>query len=193
MPFAVFWVTNWLGKPRKWREAPSHYPHVSLGLAAYGSLVQMVSQASTPFAAAGRVSLNQGRSRKEKDNVKSHAKKRNVNAGTWGLGRWVKLEQSDHRIAAAGFQGGGDTTPFDCPQKPIALKCLGQPMTQPAWKEKPSWFLIAENDRMVSPETQRYAAERMKSTIVSLPVDHSPLASYPNAVIGLISDAANSF
>ncbi len=77
-------------------------------------------------------------------------------------------------------------------QKPIALKCLGEPMTKPAWKEKPSWFLIAEKDRMVSPETQRYTAERMKSRIVALPVDHSPLASQPNAVIGLISDAATS-
>jgi pimeloyl-ACP methyl ester carboxylesterase len=65
-------------------------------------------------------------------------------------------------------------------------------MTKPAWKEKPSWFLIAENDRMVSPKTQRYTAERMKSKIVSLPVDHSPLASQPSAVVGLITDAATS-
>jgi pimeloyl-ACP methyl ester carboxylesterase len=75
-------------------------------------------------------------------------------------------------------------------QKPIALECLGERMTQPAWKRKPSWFLIAENDRMVAPETQLYTAERMKSRIVSLPIDHSPMASRPDAVIGLISDAA---
>jgi len=76
-------------------------------------------------------------------------------------------------------------------QKPIALKCLSEPMTKPAWKEKPSWFLIAENDRMVSPETQRFTAKRMNSNIVSLPVDHSPLASQPNAVVELICDAAS--
>jgi len=33
-------------------------------------------------------------------------------------------------------------------QKPIALQCLSEPMTEPPWKEKPAWFLIAENDRM---------------------------------------------
>jgi len=35
-------------------------------------------------------------------------------------------------------------------QKSVALKCFGEPMTVPAWKQKPSWFLIAEKDRMIS-------------------------------------------
>jgi pimeloyl-ACP methyl ester carboxylesterase len=77
-------------------------------------------------------------------------------------------------------------------QKPIGLKCLGEPTTRPAWREKPSWFLIAENDRMVSPETQRFMAERMKSKFVSLPVDHTPLASKPDAVAELITAAASN-
>jgi pimeloyl-ACP methyl ester carboxylesterase len=75
-------------------------------------------------------------------------------------------------------------------QKPIALKCLGEPMSAPAWKQKPSWFLIAENDRMVSPETQRFTAERMNADVVALPVDHTPLASRPGAVADLIEQAA---
>ena len=75
-------------------------------------------------------------------------------------------------------------------QKPISLKCLGEPVTKPAWKEKPSWFLIAEKDRMVSPETQRFTAGRMKSKSVFLQVDHTPLISDPNAVVDLISEAA---
>ena len=75
-------------------------------------------------------------------------------------------------------------------QKPIALQCLGEPMTNPAWKEKPSWFLIAENDFMVAPETQRYTAERMKARITSLAVDHFPMASHPDAVVGIIGVAA---
>jgi len=75
-------------------------------------------------------------------------------------------------------------------QKPIALKCLAEPVTRPAWREKPSWYLIAENDRMVSPETQRFTAQRMGSMVVSLPVDHSPLHSRPQAVANLIEQAA---
>jgi pimeloyl-ACP methyl ester carboxylesterase len=103
---------------------------------------------------------------------------------------WVTVDA--FRNAIAPDASPEETTLMAATQKPIALRCLGEPMTKVAWKEKPSWFLIAENDRMVSPETQRSNAERMKSTIVSLPVDHSPLASQPNSVIGLISEVAAS-
>jgi pimeloyl-ACP methyl ester carboxylesterase len=104
---------------------------------------------------------------------------------------WVTADA--FRNAIAPDASPEETTLMAATQKPIALKCLGEPMTRPASKEKPSWFLIAEKDRMVSPETQRYTAERMKSRIVSLPVDHSPLASQPDAVIGLISDGQPAF
>ncbi len=103
---------------------------------------------------------------------------------------WVTADA--FRNAIAPDASPEKTTLMAATQKPIALKCLGEPITQPAWKEKPSWFLIAENDRMVSPDTQRYTAERMKSRVISLPVDHSPLASHPNAIIELITDAAGS-
>jgi len=74
-------------------------------------------------------------------------------------------------------------------QKPIALKCLGEPMTKPGWKEKPSWYLLAEKDRMISPATQRFMAERMKAHVDSRDVDHTPLASAPEAVVRLIVEA----
>jgi pimeloyl-ACP methyl ester carboxylesterase len=77
-------------------------------------------------------------------------------------------------------------------QKPINVKCLLQVMGKPGWREKRSWFLIAENDRMVSPETQRFTAQRMNSTMVSLPVDHVPLVSNPRAVTGVIEQALES-
>lgn len=103
---------------------------------------------------------------------------------------WVTVDAFRNAIAPdASFE---ETALMAATQKPIALKCLSEPMTKPAWKEKPSWFLIAENDRMVSPDTQRYTAERMNSTIVSLPLDHAPLASEPSAVVGLITEAAAS-
>lgn len=71
-------------------------------------------------------------------------------------------------------------------QKPISVKCLGEAMTKPAWKDKLSWYLLAENDRMISPDTQRFMAERIKAKIHSLPVDHSPLTSAPDSVVKLI-------
>jgi pimeloyl-ACP methyl ester carboxylesterase len=103
---------------------------------------------------------------------------------------WVTVDAFRNAIAPDASRE--ETALMAATQKPIALKCLGEPMTKPAWKEKPSWFLIAENDRMVSPGTQGYTAERMKSTIVSVPVDHSPLVSNPEAVMRLITEAAIS-
>ncbi len=77
-------------------------------------------------------------------------------------------------------------------QHPIALKCLGEPMTVPAWKQKPSWFLIGEKDRMISPAMQRFMAERIRARVHPLDVDHTPLASAPDAVVRVIVEAADA-
>jgi len=103
---------------------------------------------------------------------------------------WLNVEA--FRAAVAPDASLSETALMAATQKPISLTCLGEPMGKPAWKEKPSWFLIAEKDRMVSPETQRFTAGRMKSKIISLPVDHTPLASKPDAVAELIIAAATN-
>jgi len=103
---------------------------------------------------------------------------------------WLNVDA--YRTAVAPDASSSETALMAATQKPIALKCLAEPMTRPAWKEKPAWFLIAEKDRMVSPETQRFTAERMKSRFVSLPADHTPMASKPDAVAELIAAAANN-
>ena len=60
----------------------------------------------------------------------------------------------------------------------------------PAWKTKPSWFLIAEEDRMINPKTQRFMANRMGSSIRSKAVDHTPMLTAPDLVVDLILEAA---
>ena len=85
-----------------------------------------------------------------------------------------------------------ETVVMQATQKPIAIRCLGEALTHPAWKDKPSWFIIAEKDRMISPDTQRYMAERMGAHIHSLPVDHTPLASAPQEVVDVIAEAARA-
>ncbi len=74
-------------------------------------------------------------------------------------------------------------------QRPIALKCIQEPVPQPAWRSKPSWFLIAEEDRMINPKTQHFMAERMGATTRSLAVDHTPLLSAPQRVVDIILEA----
>jgi pimeloyl-ACP methyl ester carboxylesterase len=77
-------------------------------------------------------------------------------------------------------------------QKPIAIKCVQEQMTKPAWKEKPSWFLLAERDRMIAPETQRFMAHRTGGHILAMEVDHTPLASAPDRVVAIITEAVDA-
>ena len=77
-------------------------------------------------------------------------------------------------------------------QKPIAIKCKQEQMTQPAWKEKPSWFLVAKRDRMIAPETQEFMAHRTRGHIVAVEVDHTPLASAPDQVVAVIAQAVDA-
>ncbi|HZR01630.1 MAG TPA: alpha/beta hydrolase [Burkholderiales bacterium] len=75
-------------------------------------------------------------------------------------------------------------------QKPIAAACLGEALAAAAWRNVPSWFLIPEDDRMVSPDTQRFTAERMNASVTIAPVDHWPLASAAGELSDFIANAA---
>ena len=75
-------------------------------------------------------------------------------------------------------------------QRPIGVHCIQEPAPVPLWKSKPSWYLIAEEDRMINPKTQHFMADRMGAKIHSHPVDHSPMISAPEVVINVITEAA---
>jgi pimeloyl-ACP methyl ester carboxylesterase len=77
-------------------------------------------------------------------------------------------------------------------QRPISAKSIQEPAPRPAWKSKPSWFLIAEEDRMINPKTQRFMAERMNATVRSFAVDHTPLLTAPDKVVDIILEAAEA-
>src|SRR5215813_8138700 len=74
-------------------------------------------------------------------------------------------------------------------QRPIALKCIQEPVSKPAWRSKPSWFLVAEEDRMINPKTQQFMAKRMGAITTSLRVDHTPMLSAPQTVADIILQA----
>jgi pimeloyl-ACP methyl ester carboxylesterase len=81
---------------------------------------------------------------------------------------------------------------FAATQRPIALACIQEKVRRPAWKVRPSWYLIAEEDRMINPTTQHFMAERMGARIRSERVDHTPLASAPGLVIEMILAAVTN-
>jgi pimeloyl-ACP methyl ester carboxylesterase len=75
-------------------------------------------------------------------------------------------------------------------QRPIAIRCIQEPAPKPAWRSKPCWFLIAEEDRMIHPKTQHFLAERMSAKVRVHPVDHTPLLTAPELVVDIILEAA---
>jgi len=76
-------------------------------------------------------------------------------------------------------------------QRPIAVACIQERSPKPAWIDKPSWYLIAEEDRMIPLATQRYLAHRMNARVRSERLDHTPLVTAPDTVVEVILDAAS--
>jgi pimeloyl-ACP methyl ester carboxylesterase len=76
-------------------------------------------------------------------------------------------------------------------QRPISVQCIQEPAPAPLWRLKPSWYLVAEDDLMINPKTQRFMAERMHATIRAHPVDHTPMYASPAAVVDVILEAAS--
>jgi pimeloyl-ACP methyl ester carboxylesterase len=74
-------------------------------------------------------------------------------------------------------------------QRPIDVACIGVPVERPLWKDGPSWVLVAEDDRMINPDTQLFQAERMGAHARTSPVDHVPMVTAPGHVVDIILDA----
>ena len=69
---------------------------------------------------------------------------------------------------------------------------LGTPLTKAAWHDKPSWFVVASNDRAIAPEQEVFTAARMNSRTLTLPSSHVPMLSQPDKVADFIVEAASS-
>jgi len=76
-------------------------------------------------------------------------------------------------------------------QVPWGLDALNGAVTAPAWKTKPSWYLVATDDKMIPPDAQRAMSKRAGSTVVEAKGSHSVYVSQPRAVADLIAKAAH--
>jgi pimeloyl-ACP methyl ester carboxylesterase len=74
-------------------------------------------------------------------------------------------------------------------QRPISPACITVKMERPLWKDRPAWFLVAEQDRMIVEDNHRFMAARMKAKVRSHPVDHTPLVTAPSTVVDIIREA----
>jgi pimeloyl-ACP methyl ester carboxylesterase len=75
-------------------------------------------------------------------------------------------------------------------QRPISAQCIQEKAPAPGWKAKPSWYLLAEEDRMINPKTQEFMASRMGAKVRSSRVDHSPMYTATDLVVDAILEAA---
>ena len=75
-------------------------------------------------------------------------------------------------------------------QVPWGVGALGGTISEPAWKTKPSWYLVATDDKMIPPPAQRLMAQRAGATVVEAKGSHAIYVSKPEAVAALIEKAA---
>jgi pimeloyl-ACP methyl ester carboxylesterase len=75
-------------------------------------------------------------------------------------------------------------------QVPWGLEALGGTVSQAAWRTKPSWYLVATDDKMIPPAAQRFMSKRAGSTVVEVAGSHAIYVSQPDAVAKLIKSAA---
>jgi pimeloyl-ACP methyl ester carboxylesterase len=101
----------------------------------------------------------------------------------------IWLPQAAFETAFAQHASTDDRSILAAVQRPISLNCITVPVARPLWRDVPSWFLVAEDDRMIVPDTQRYMAERMKAKTKAHAVDHTPSVSAPTVVVDIIRDA----
>jgi pimeloyl-ACP methyl ester carboxylesterase len=77
-------------------------------------------------------------------------------------------------------------------QVPWGVEALSGKISQPAWKTKPSWYLIATDDKMIPPDAQRAMSKRAGSTVTEVKGSHAIYVSQPKAVASFIEQAAKS-
>jgi pimeloyl-ACP methyl ester carboxylesterase len=74
-------------------------------------------------------------------------------------------------------------------QRPISPACITVAVPRPLWKDRPAWFLVAEQDRMIVEANQRFMAERIGARIRPHTVDHTPIVTAPTAVLDVLHEA----
>jgi pimeloyl-ACP methyl ester carboxylesterase len=77
-------------------------------------------------------------------------------------------------------------------QVPISTEAFTHKVTNPAWKTKPTWYMVATEDRSINPEQERMMAKRAHATTVEVKASHVAYMSHPKEAAKLIEEAASS-
>ena len=77
-------------------------------------------------------------------------------------------------------------------QTPASHTVFGDKVGNPAWRQKPSWYIVAQNDKAVHPDLERFMSKRMKAKTIELASSHVMMLSHPAEVLHVIEEAANA-
>lgn len=105
---------------------------------------------------------------------------------------FLYIDRNKFAEAFAADVSARDLSILAAAQKPINSQTFGQKYDAPAWKDVPSWYLIANEDQAINPNLQRMFAERMGAITREVKSSHVPFVSNPATVADIIADAAES-
>jgi len=107
-------------------------------------------------------------------------------------GGFLFLDRDKFHAAFAGDLSAEDAAFMADSQVPWGLDALGGTNTEPAWRAKPSWYLLTTEDKMIPPPAQRVMSERAGATVTEVAASHSVYVSQPAAVAAIIQQAASA-
>lgn len=107
-------------------------------------------------------------------------------------GGWIWLPDDAFPDAFAHHATKEEHALLKAVQRPIAAPCIQKPVPTPGWKDVPRWYLVAQEDRMINPETQKFMADRMSATTHTHDVDHAPLITRPQVVTEILQEAVSA-
>jgi pimeloyl-ACP methyl ester carboxylesterase len=105
---------------------------------------------------------------------------------------YLFLDKAKFRASFAADVGADAAAFMADSQVPWGVEALGGAISEPAWKTKPSWYLVSTEDKMIPPDAQRAMSRRAGSTVVEVKASHSVYVSQPQAVASIIEKAAKS-
>ena len=105
---------------------------------------------------------------------------------------FLALDRAKFRAAFAGDVPEDDAAFMADSQVPWGVEALSGAITNPAWKNKPSWYVLSTEDRMIPPDAQRLMSQRAGSTVTEVAASHSIYVSQPKPVVKVIEEAAKN-
>lgn len=105
---------------------------------------------------------------------------------------FLYIDRAKFKEAFAADVSDAERSVMSSTQKPINSATFGQVFEAPAWKQIPSWYLIATDDQAINPELQRMFAKRMNATTHEVKASHVPFMSKPASVVKIIEEAAEA-